>query len=159
MIRKLFGGARIKPTPIVEAPNRRGYDRDYRRPGDDRHIIRINQKAPKGYPKKLHDWVAVAGVSYRQAAVIEFINGHQRRITIEHEPDNTHSDTALKVVGHWLDSQHRAASGQLGYLPSEISAAITADLNDIGARIETMYAPHGGQAAGLRVSIWGKRKR
>ncbi|MFW6070454.1 MAG: hypothetical protein ACOC9X_05350 [bacterium] len=76
-------------------PRQRGENRDYRRPNDDEWVIRVKQRQPKGTPKKLHSWVQVAGVSYRRADVERFIRGSRRQVSLQREPDNPHSDTAI----------------------------------------------------------------
>src|SRR3954471_23766584 len=46
-------------------PTKREADSDYRLPDDPEFAIRINQAAPKGMPRKLAEFVAVAGVAQR----------------------------------------------------------------------------------------------
>jgi hypothetical protein len=53
----LFGGSKRKIAPIVQSPKDRVLNQEYRNPGDPVEVIRIDQPAPKGLPKKIkvHD--------------------------------------------------------------------------------------------------------
>ena len=67
----------LRAAPVLEPPQRQE-NVDYRRDGDEPTIRRVSQSAPKGFPKKLVDYIPVSGTSYREEAVQQFINGRER---------------------------------------------------------------------------------
>jgi hypothetical protein len=59
----LFGGSKREIAPIVQSPKDRVPNQEYRNPGDPPEIIRLDQQAPKGLPKKVKSNVELIGVS------------------------------------------------------------------------------------------------
>jgi hypothetical protein len=149
-------------APIIESPPDRGINRDYRRPTDPEHIIRVNQKAPKGLPKKLHHYIKVAGISQPDAQhnAIQFIQGTDRAISLKREPDNPVDSNAVLVIGNWRIGPD-TYSGKLGYLPKGMGAALLQQDPSFrfGCTLDAMFVPHQGKGAGVRISIWGPRAR
>lgn len=149
------------PAPIVkQAPQ--DNDIDYRFADDEPNVIRIGQARPKGLPKKIANFVKVAGVSYREDDVKAFIRGTNRRLELRREPDNPHSKdgTAVAVFGHFeLDGQPQTV--QLGYLPHNASQEIAAEYADkpIGATVERMFIAGKGKGPGLRIDVWAPRNK
>lgn len=164
-IKALFRGSeqRQKPAPIIEDYYERGTEKEYRRPDDPEHVIRINQNPPKGCPRKVESYVAVAGTSqpeYRTALEL-LIAGTARQVTIERDPDNPYDSNAIKVIGHWIAQDGSQCMAQIGWVPRETVSAVLSEISDgpVGARIETMFRPIGKKSAGMRISIWGPRNR
>jgi hypothetical protein len=162
-LKSLFAGSssQEKTAPIIEDYHERGTDKEYRRPDDPEHIIRINQNQPKGCPRKIKNYVEVAGVSqpeYR-TALESLIAGKERQITLEREPDNPHDPNAIKVIGHWTDKNGVHHISQIGWVPKVVASEIIQEVPErsIGACIEAMFKPVSQKSAGIRISIWGPR--
>lgn len=155
---------KVRVTVRMAEPEPERYDielneyGDYRRSDDPSHVIRVDQERPPGYPKKLHEYIKVAGVSHRQSAVIAFIAGHDRHLSLRREPVPEHPK-AIAVYGDWLDvdedGRHEAL---LGYVPRDISESIAND-RPVAATLEAMFAPDEIRSAGLRINIWSTRDK
>lgn len=158
LIFHILGKPYIRAAPIKKKPKP---GQDYRRPNDSEYTIRVDMPRPTGYSRRLHDWVPIAGVSYRQPAVIAFIAGRDRQLILQPDPNNPASPDAIAVYGQWQqnDQQHTEL---LGYLPHETREELTKELGqtpDISAQLLAMFAPQKGQSAGVRLAIWGKARR
>lgn len=150
-------------APVIDAPNERGYERWFRRSGDEPHVYRINQKPPKGLPKKLLSYVEVAGITRegRPEAVQAILDSSERRIELEREPDNLHDPNAVAVVAHWTRAD-KSDSQKIGYLPREAAAKLAEEFPDkeeIGATIEAVFAARGEKSPGIRIDVWGERDK
>lgn len=143
------------PAPIIDDPTRREVDVDYRREGDEKHIFRVNQIQPKGYPKKIAEYIPVSGVSYRQEDVIAFIAGRNRRLSLRREVIIEGEPLALAVDGAWEDWDGNAHAATLGYIPGPVNAAIGD--NPVDVTLEAMYQARPDYSAGLRIDLWSKR--
>ncbi len=168
MLKKLLsfiGGKKSrKPAPIITDYYERGIEKEFRRPDDPENIIRINQKVPKGLPKKLYEYISVAGVAHstRIESVKDFIiNGNNRNIELIREPENLYDKNAVKVIGHWSDNVGNQKSTQIGYLPAETALKIAKDYKDveIGVTIKALYMPVGPKSPGIKIGIWGPRAK
>lgn len=166
----IFSGVREPPNnanvvpafaaaPVIASPPDRGYDREFRRPGDEAHVIRINQKPPKGLPKKVADFVAVVGTTQPVVAenVAAFVGGKERQVRLVREPDNPVDPNAIAVYGAWT-SEGGDRSGRLGYLPAAVAAGLV-EQERIGATLVTMYREHAEKSAGIRISVWRPRRK
>jgi hypothetical protein len=145
------------PAPIIDEPFLRGVDLDFRREGDAPYIYRVNQSTPKGFPLKFAEYVKVAGASYRQPAIIDFIAGRARRLDIRPEVFIEGEPPALAVYGLWEDWNGAAHEAHLGYVPSEINEVI-GDM-PIAVTLEAMYQATADRSAGLRMDIWRPRDK
>lgn len=144
------------PAPIIADPAARGENVDFRRPGDDAHIIRVNQPRPKGFPKKIANYTPVAGVSHRVADVIAFIDGSNRELSLVRETRDDGLRPALAVYGAWLDARGGAHNALLGYVPRETNETIGD--SPVAATLEAMFAPTPDKPTpGLRIDIWTTR--
>ena len=150
----LGGGKQI---PIMER-SEAGFEQDYRLSDDPPEAIRINQAAPKGLPKRLADFITVAGVSFQQANAISFVKGTGREIELERDPTNKYDKNAIKVIGTWFDQEENEYEELLGWVPAELAKEIPADIR-IGATIKSMYVARSGKNAGLRIDIWGPKAK
>lgn len=145
------------PAPIIDDPTQREDDVDFRREGDAPYIYRVNQPQPKGFPLKFAEYVNVAGASFRQPAIIDFIAGRARRLDIRPEVLTEGKPPALAVHGIWEDWHGTAHEALLGYVPSEINEAI-GDM-PVAVTLEAMYQATADRSAGLRMDIWRPRDR
>lgn len=152
---KLFGRKQVKAAPVLE-PAARGYDVEYRRPDDAENVIRVNQRPPKGFAAVLFEFAAVAGVSYRQEDVQAFIEGTEREVSLRREFVNEQHPNALAVWGLWRDGKV-AKSARLGFVPREMNDAIGDQ--PVAATLVAMYRATREKEAGVRIDIWGVRKR
>lgn len=145
-------------APIIESPHDRGFEREFRHPGDPPHVIHINQQPPKGLPRKLVEYVEVAGVSHDEARrnAEAFIQGTSRRVELERDPTNQYDRNAIKVIGVWRDSQGTEHRGRIGWVPSVVAKdiAVKNPSTPIGATIKTMFKPRKGKGPGIRIDIW-----
>jgi hypothetical protein len=141
----------------------KGIDMDYRRPGDPRHIVRVNQPAPKGCPRKLKEFVQVAGVTHkhRQSTVRAFIDGSERRVELIRDPTNEVDPNAVRVVGSWTDESGEALHGKPGWLPKAVAAELAAKHPSapIRATVKAMFRARAFKSAGLRIDVWGPRRK
>jgi hypothetical protein len=153
-----------KPAPIIIDYYERGFEKEFRRPDDPEKVIRINQKSPKGLPKKLYEYINVSGVTHntRIDNVKDFIiNGSKRNIMLIREPENLYDKNAVKVIGNWIDKTMNQKKEQLGYIPSEIAADLAKKYKDarISATIKALFIPVGQESPGIRIDIWGPKSK
>ena len=149
------------PAPVIRHPHDRGHGNDFRRPGDEKYIIRTNQRPPKKRNKKFKGDVAVAGVSKRTEQVERFINGDEREVTLVRDPHNKYDSNAVKVIGSWTDTEDQRHRKQLGWLPAEVAKELADEEEDdipIGATLETMFKPRLWKYPGLRIDVWVPRE-
>jgi hypothetical protein len=164
-LKSLFGGSspEKKAAPIIEDYHERGIGKEYRRPDDPAHVIRINQNQPKGSPRKLENYVEVTGVSQpeHRTSLESLIAGKERQITLERDPDNPHDPNAIKVIGHWMSKDSTGHTSQIGWVPKALASAVIKEVPDgpLGANIEAMFRPVSNKSAGIRISIWGPRNQ
>lgn len=130
---------------------------DFRREDDAAFIFRVNQHQPKGYPNRIAKYVSVAGVSYRQPAVIAFIEGRNREVIIRPEVVTEGRAPSLAVYGKWDDWEGGTHEAHLGYVPKEVHAAIGE--TPVVATLEAMYQAGNDRTAGLRLDIWQPRPK
>lgn len=153
---------RITPAPVVTDPHSRGIEREFRLSNDPEYMIRINQQPPPGLPRKLAEFVAVAGITQPDTLPMAraFISGSSRKLELVRILDHPVDPNAIAVIGHWIegDTEHTA---RLGYLPADVAAKVAKVASDIpiGATLKVMYAPAAGRSPGLRLDIWVPRQR
>jgi len=154
------GGA--MSAPVVVDPYARGFDSEFRLADDPGYVIRINQRHPKGLPRKIAEFVAVAGIMRPEplANACAFISGAHRRIELLRVLDNPVDPNAIAVYGRWSAGEVEKA-GRLGFLPSDVSSEIARNLGDsaIGATLKVMYARIAGRSPGLRLDVWAPRRQ
>jgi len=170
LVNKIFGITQIedkfnldfKVAPIIDSPPERGFDNDYRRSSDPEHVIRVNQRPPKGFPKKVKEYVKVAGISQPDTTknAIAFICGSQRSVNMKKEPDNPIDPKAIKINGSWK-ANNKNFSGKLGYLPAEITEELMKADSEFayGVTLDAMFIPHEIKGVGVRISIWAPRAK
>lgn len=154
-----------RPTehaPVISEPFSRGFDREFRLADDEDHVIRINQRQPTGLPRKLVEFVPVAGITKPDAFphAQAFIFGSNRFVELERMPNHPIDPNAIAVLGTWVVDgvSHRA---RLGYIPADVAAklATLGRETPIGATIKVMYAPAIGRTIGIRLDVWGPRRK
>lgn len=150
-------------TPTIIRPNINEDEQEYRRPDDPPHIIRIDQPRPQGLPKKIAEYINVAGISQPeyQKVTLSFIHGKQREIELERDPMNQYDPNAIKVIGTWVDESGVRHREQLGWVPAKTAKEIAENYPDarIGASLEAIFLPREGKSAGLRIDVWGPRAK
>jgi tetratricopeptide (TPR) repeat protein len=153
---------RAQPAPVMPDPYSRGFDREFRLANDNDNVIRINQRQPKGLPRKLAEFVPVAGITQPDVQPIAeaFIGGANRSIQLDRFPDHPVDPNAIAVVGTWV-ADGISQKGRLGYLPAKVAAdlATLGPETPIAATVEVMYAPVIGGTLGIRLDIWGPRRK
>ena len=154
---KSTGASGHSPAPVIAEPYKRGLDRDFRLADDPPHVFRINQNPPNGLRRKLHEFVAVAGITQPEVRdnAVRFIRGSGRQLALQRQPDNPFDPNAIAVIGTWSEMGEQR-SGRLGYLPADIAQAVKKNASDlpIGATLEVMYDCQGGRSPGIRLAVW-----
>lgn len=153
---KLFGRKKESRVAPVLPPNKRDWGVEYRRPDDAENVIRINQRPPKGFPERLFEFAAVAGVSYREDDVRAFIMGTEQEISLRRVHVDEQHPSALAIWGLWVEGKERR-SAQLGFVPREMNDAIGE--KPVAATLVAMYAPTKDKGPGLRIDIWTTRSK
>lgn len=125
-------------------------------------LVRVNQRPPSGFSRKLVEFVKVAGVTQvgRSRVVSEFVLGDKQRITLRPEPSNPVDPDAIAVFGQWTVGGTQK-DAQLGYLPRE-TAKKCIDLlrqDKLEPTIAVLYQPHENQSPGIRLDLWTHRRR
>lgn len=148
-------------APVIDSPVNRETDEVFRRSGDGDNVYRLSQGAPAGLPRKLFEFVPVAGVSRdeRPDRIVELIAGRSRRIELEPEPTNRVDPNAIKVIAHW-ESGLEQSSAHIGYLPADVAKEIAEHHPGVpvAATVKAMYAPTQEKNPGVRLEIWGPRR-
>ncbi len=134
---------------------------EYRRPGDEPHVVRVKQSPPRGFRKKIAEFVPVAGVTHRLEDVTAFVEGADREVRLLRETDNPTSSTAIAVLGAWRSTDGEQVTRQLGYLPHEVSQEIARrwPSAELAATLETLYLPRDERSPGIRVDVWTQAVR
>src|SRR5699024_7502577 len=109
--------------PVIDDPSERNYNEPYRKSDDDSNVIRLIQKAPKGTPKKVAEFVSVAGVQRNQDDAIKVISGDTFSFKLEKEPNNPYDKNAIKVIGIF-EASGEEKSLFIGYVPKEVAKEI-----------------------------------
>jgi len=155
-------GARPNPAPIMTDPYARGFENEFRLPHDPEYVIRINQRAPRGLPRKVAEFVAVRGITQSDALpnAQGFVCSSGRSLELRRVPEHPIDPNAIAVIGHWRDGDIQR-SGCLGYIPADVAAQISNEEQGapIGATIKVIYLPALGRSPGLRLDIWAPRRR
>jgi hypothetical protein len=149
------------PAPVVTDPRSRGFDREFRLPDDAENVIRINQQQPQGLPRKLAEFVPVAGITKPDVVsnAQAFVFGTAQRLELRRIPDHPVDRNAIAVVGSWV-SEGAPHTGRLGYIPATVAAEIATlgSETSIGATIKVMYLPASTGTLGIRLDVWGPRQ-
>jgi len=161
---KFTGPAGVRPNsaPIMAEPHERGFEYEFRHPDDPEYVIRINQRPPRGLPRKVAEFVAVAGITQPDALpnAQAFVCGSGRSVELRRVPEHPVDPNAIAVIGHWSEGNIER-SGRLGFLPADVAAQIYNKEQGalIGASLKVIYAPIQKRSPGLRLDIWAPRKR
>ena len=128
---------------------------DYRLPGDQPRMIRVDQKPRKGLTEKFRSHIEIAGTSYpgiRENAE-SFIRGTNRRLSLE-KLDSI--PPAIKVIGVWMDRLDRGRVEQIGWVPNVVVDVIAREVADdqIGATIETMFRGGNDFEPAISIVLW-----
>jgi hypothetical protein len=154
--------AQREVAPINADPHSRGYDKEFRLPTDAEYVARLNQRTPKGLPRKVAEFVAVVGIAQPATAsnARAFIAGQDRTIELSRLPNHAVDPNAVAVIGHWTESG-AARQGHLGFLPADVAASIARDFATapLAATVKVLYAPGEGRNAGVRLDIWTSRRK
>lgn len=146
------------PAPIITDPTKRGYEQEFRREGDPSHIFHINQRQPKGLPKKIIEFVSIAGIDQSETRdyAEDFINGTERHLELERDPANKYDLNAIKVMGIWRDNEGKEYKERIGWISAEVAKVIAKNYPGlpIAATIKTVFRPHEGKSPGIRMDIW-----
>jgi hypothetical protein len=147
---------KIEPEPPAEDIILNEFG-DYRRANDNPNVIRVDQDRPKGFPKKLFEFLAVAGVSYRLDNAESFIAGRDRELSLRRERVDDNHPNALAVYGLWHDAAGEQHTAHLGYVPREANDAIGEQ--PVAANLVAMYLAADGRNPGIRMDIWTVQKK
>lgn len=156
-------------TPIIADPRLRE-GKDFRRPNDGEHVVRVNDRKPDGFSARpisrnigigrnsgtSRGYIAVTGTQNTQQDLIAFINGTDRHLELERDPKNEWDPHAIKVMGEWKDSAGKMQRARLGWVPAHVARGLANEYADceLAATIECMYRATATTSAGLRIDIW-----
>ncbi len=133
----------------------------YRRPGDDEHVVRFKPDAPNGLPRKLAEWVPVAGVTKGVQALYlaEMIENAGCEVELVRDPDNELDENAIRV--YWNTASGSDCRRQIGWVPATTAREIAKKSSGgrVAATVVTIFQATGEKSAGLRMDIWGERRR
>jgi hypothetical protein len=149
----------MAPSPIITDPTKREYNKGFRLEDDERHVVRINQLQPKGFPKKIAEFITVAGITMENRDVVakQFVKGKDRQIELRKQPDNPYDKNAIEVYGHWT-KQGKSFTEKLGYLPSKVASKLVNE-PELKATIKVMYMPTDETSVGIKIDVWTKMKK
>ena len=112
----LFGSG-FTPAPVSPSRRDAGIDTDYRLERDSEHVIRLVQDHPPGM-KILFRETEVAGISREPfcSNAEQFMDGTERRLLLEPEPDHPKDKNAIKIIAQWKSGWGQSTE-QIGYIP------------------------------------------
>lgn len=149
----------LTPAPVMSDPTQRGFDTEFRLEDDERHVIRINQKQPQGFPKKIAEFITIAGITMENRDIVanQFAKGNDRQIELRKQPDNPYDKNAIEVYGHWT-KQGKSFTEKLGYLPSKVASTL-ANEPELKATIKVIYKQTDETNVGIKIDVWTKMKK
>lgn len=151
LLRRLFGLEPPKARPYTVT-----FSAGFKPAETSPNQIRVDEEPPEGFGRKLHAVVKVVGTSYRRDEVDDFINGKNRSVYLEREPDNPADRNAVKVMGRY-ELYSREWTEQLGYLPKGMGAKLPD--GPIAATVRTLYESDDEKSGGIRIDIWVPRAK
>lgn len=108
------------------------------------------------------EFVPVAGITQPDVQPIAeaFIGGANRSIELQRLPDHPVDPNAIAVVGTWV-ADGVSQGRRLGYIPAKVAAdlATLGPETPIAATVKVMYAPVIGRTLGIRLDLWGPRRK
>lgn len=122
----------------------------YRSPGDDINVKRIISKVPNGCHRIANN-IAIKGVSYRTEEVNEFVLNDPIRLSLVPEPTNEYDKNAIMIMGHYAKDDKEFAT-HVGYVPKGLAKKYKDEA--LKAQLLTVFVPHDGKHAGVRLSLW-----
>ncbi len=158
-ITAFFMSDKKKPKEVTTTPKRESDDSDALFTSSKKAYsgpLTINARPPKRFTIKLVESVPVAGISHKQDALQEMIDGSGRQIGLVRQPDHPKDSSAIKVLGRWIDGGGQEHVEQLGYVPAKVSRAIADKYpdNELKGCLKVIYQPQPEQNGGIRFDIY-----
>lgn len=139
------------PVDIVFPMDLTNDIKEYRIPGDNENVVRINSRVPNGMDLKIATNIPVAGVTFRVESVHNFIEGYKRMIVLSPEPNNKYDKYAIAIHGTFEDEDGSKFSAHIGYVPKKLAKKL--HNRDIAVQLKIIYLPTKNKGAGLRMDI------
>lgn len=135
-------------------------DADFRFSKDRSHIVRRSFLSPTEDLTEAYRNVHVAGITFEERALTcdAFIRGRDRYLELRPSPFDGHPN-AIKVIGHWKGEFDLPNSGDLGWVPKDISNDIAMKYPGVSlvATPLVMFHSRRGYSPGIRMMIWKPR--
>src|SRR5690625_997079 len=147
----------IPKVSVIDDPSQREYNKPYRRSGDDANIVRVIQPQPEGTPKKVGEYVSIAGITRNDQNAQKFVSGENINIVLKKDPSNPYDKNAIKVYGNSLIDEEET-NLFLGYIPKEHTKKLVKH-DTLKATIKTIFFPTETKSYGFRIDIWSKRNQ
>jgi hypothetical protein len=140
------------------------YGQAYRRKDDPAHVVRFRSQQPRGFRRKIAEYVPVVGISREQRPVhaARLIAGRDPRLELEPAPDALpdHPE-AIRVWGLWIDADGQLQREELGRVPDDVAAQIASQpgVHELAAVPRALFMPVDGRSPGVRMDIWTDARR
>src|SRR5262245_39516939 len=140
------------------------YGQAYRRKDDPPHVVRFRAQQPRGFRRKLAEYVPVTGISQGERALQAglLITGREPRLELEPAPDAIpdHPE-AIRVWGLWIDADGELHREELGWVPADVAVRIASDrgVHELAAVLRALFMPVEGRSPGVRMDIWTSARR
>ena len=139
------------PAPVVFPMDLTDDIAEYRIPGDDENVVRINSKVPNGMDLRVATNIYVAGVTFRLESVHNFLEGYNREVVLTPEPNNKYDKYAIAVHGTFVDGDGEQFSTHIGYVPAKLAKRLHG--KDIAGQLMIVYLPTKSKGPGFRMDI------
>ncbi|RST76175.1 hypothetical protein D4T97_005170 [Siminovitchia acidinfaciens] len=143
--------------PVIDDPSLRVYNKPFRQSDDAENVVRIIQRPPEGTPKKVAEFVPIAGIKKQERNALRVITSKSFAIRLEKEPNNPYDKNAIRVFGD-CEVDEEETSFSLGYIPKDVAKKL-AEFNKLKATVRVIYLPTSSKSIGLRLDIWSERAK
>ncbi|MBB6449477.1 tetratricopeptide (TPR) repeat protein [Geomicrobium halophilum] len=152
---KLSKGQLFPKVATIDDPSKRKINEAYRLSDDLENMVRVNPPQPKGTPKKVLEFVPIAGIQRRKKDALKFAISENIYLELEKEPDNSYDKNAIKVNGICTINGNEQTIF-LGYVPGKYTKQLS-NYNTLNATIKTIYYPTDEKGIGFRMDIWSEK--
>lgn len=141
--------------PVIDDPSKRKYNKPFRKSDDEENVVRIIQRQPEGTPKKVAEFVPIAGITRQKNDALKLITSKNFSMRLEKDPDNPYDKNAIKVFGD-CEIGEEEMSLFLGYIPRDEAKKLV-KYNKLKATVRVIYLPTHSKSIGFRLDIWSEK--
>ena len=146
----------IKPVKTVTFSNDLIDGDEYRFESDPRHVVRIKQKQPNGFPNLLRENVAISDLNNKiiRKNIESFISGNEREILLM-KSMKASSHTRL-AIGRRKDKRCKRRRGFIGSLPHELCEDLSnfSPNAPIEASLKTIIKRKNNNNSLVKIDVW-----